>query len=198
MKITLKDFDLDEVFFTADQHFGHANIIKYANRPHRDVTEMDAALAANWNSKVPHRGLVFHLGDFTLLDASAAVQYFAPLNGTIMVLSNPWHHDARWLPYYQANPSEKVRIVTPMVVLEVPQLGKTVAGKTYPQAITLCHYPVAEWDRKHHGGWHLHGHSHGKFQGYASDEKAIDVGVDAQGYMPVSLAEIVEQMAARV
>ncbi len=33
-------------FFTADLHFGHANIIKYCKRPFTDVAAMDRALIA--------------------------------------------------------------------------------------------------------------------------------------------------------
>jgi calcineurin-like phosphoesterase family protein len=46
------------VFFTADTHFGYANVIRYDKRPFRDVTEMDEALIKNWNRAVgPSVGL---------------------------------------------------------------------------------------------------------------------------------------------
>ena len=32
------------VFFTADLHFGHANIIRHCARPFADVEEMDLSL----------------------------------------------------------------------------------------------------------------------------------------------------------
>ena len=35
------------VFFTADLHFGHANIIRHCARPFASVEDMDAALLAN-------------------------------------------------------------------------------------------------------------------------------------------------------
>ena len=79
-------------------------------------------------------------------------------------------------------------------MLEVPELGHTVDGRFYNHSITLCHYPMAVWDRKHYGAWHLHGHSHGTFE-YKNGETAIDVGVDSQEFAPVSLDRIVGRFA---
>ena len=39
-------------YFTADQHFGHQNIIGYCDRPFHSVGEMNAVLVANWNAVV--------------------------------------------------------------------------------------------------------------------------------------------------
>ena len=35
------------VYFTADTHFDHANIIRFCNRPFTSVDEMNEALIAN-------------------------------------------------------------------------------------------------------------------------------------------------------
>ena len=51
------------VYFSSDNHYFHANIIKYCSRPFRDVGEMNAAMVDNWNSVVSDEDVVFHLGD---------------------------------------------------------------------------------------------------------------------------------------
>lgn len=56
----------DDIWFTSDTHFGHANIIKYCNRPYKDTEEMNADLIKRWNSTVGKDDLVWHLGDFSL------------------------------------------------------------------------------------------------------------------------------------
>lgn len=45
-------FDGSRVFFTSDTHFNHTNIIRFCNRPFKDVTHMNETIIANWNSVV--------------------------------------------------------------------------------------------------------------------------------------------------
>lgn len=185
------------IFFTGDHHFFHRNIIKYCNRPFTSVREMDAELIKRWNAKITPDDRVYHLGDFTLGDRETAKRYFSELNGNICVLANRWHHDRRWLPASvdktirsQSGELNYVNIFPPMVVLQFSELSET----KHPKAIVLCHYPLAKWDRKHYGSWHLYGHSHGQFD---NGGLSMDVGVDANNFYPVSLEEIAEIMRKR-
>jgi calcineurin-like phosphoesterase family protein len=183
-----------KIWFTADSHFGHKKIINYCDRPFMSVDEMDTVLMNNWNSLVGHNDIVYHLGDFTLSGWKVAKKYFSQLRGIIRVLGNPWHHDQKWLPsahLFTSGSNHPVQVYPPMVVLELPQYGD---GK-YPKPLVLCHYPIAEWDRKHYNAWHLHGHSHGTYS--APDGGCIyDVGVDNNSFAPVSLAGIARWMSA--
>ena len=54
---------LNLIYFTADQHFGHANIIKHCNRPFGTVAEMDEYLLEQWNNCVGRNDTVYILGD---------------------------------------------------------------------------------------------------------------------------------------
>jgi calcineurin-like phosphoesterase family protein len=53
-------------FFTADEHYGHANIIIYCNRPFTSVDEMDAEIIRRHNEMIGPKDVVIHAGDFTL------------------------------------------------------------------------------------------------------------------------------------
>jgi calcineurin-like phosphoesterase family protein len=194
------------IYFTSDTHFGHENIIKYCDRPFKDADHMDCALVENWNRAIGENDTVYHLGDFTFGGEKQARDYFRRLNGRIFVLGAPWHHDSRWLPSVgQINTSGKmpktglasfwsathqqVTILPPMHVLEFLEYG----DGHHSHGLVLCHYPLAVWDRKHYGAWHLYGHSHGTHQ---NGGLSFDVGVDCNQFRPVSLDGVVRQMKA--
>ena len=45
-------FDGSKVFFTSDTHFYHGNIIRFCNRPFKDVEMMNETIISNWNNTV--------------------------------------------------------------------------------------------------------------------------------------------------
>ena len=81
-------------FFTADEHYGHANIIKYCDRPFASVEEMDAEIIKRHNELVGPQDVVLHAGDFTLMKKSFAENYIKRLYGTHIFLKGS--HDY-WL-----------------------------------------------------------------------------------------------------
>jgi len=81
-------------FFTADEHYGQANIIKYCNRPFTSVDEMDEEIIRRHNEMVGSKDVVIHAGDFTLSKKSFAENYIRQLNGTHIFLKGS--HDY-WL-----------------------------------------------------------------------------------------------------
>ena len=52
------------IFYTSDLHFGHANAIKFDERPFTDVDDMADGMIHNWNSRVGKNDTVYILGDF--------------------------------------------------------------------------------------------------------------------------------------
>lgn len=164
------------VWFTADQHFGHKNILRYCQRPFSCVSDMNHDIIDRWNSVVSPKDAVYCLGDFTL--ETYAQQYFTQLQGRIHVV--PGGHDRRWLrkgSAYSAS-SQRVKILPSLYTLTVEK-----------QAIVLCHYAMRVWDRSHYGAWQLHGHSHGQLLPIGNQ---LDVGVDARDFSPISLEEVKE------
>lgn len=173
---------MSNIFFTADHHFGHENIIKYCKRPFGSVEEMDETMIERWNEVVSWDDVVWHLGDLCLGTIAEALPYIKGLNGTIKILSLPWHHDRRWLPDFMDRAS----------VLPFHMMGAEYVTKVGHQFIHLSHYPLSEWDRKHYGAWNLHGHSHGN---HFAKEFQLDVGVDTNNFYPWSFDEVEELWA---
>ena len=178
-------------WFSADQHFGHANVIGFCDRPFANVWEMDKALISAWNSVVGDSDTVYHLGDFSLSgNLNQVADWFWELNGKIHLLTYPWHHDGRWMRRLGKTffpPHDKVKFDAPIVVLE------------HDPAITLCHYPMASWEKSHYNSWHLFGHTHDR---YRPDNLSMDVGVDAAyrlfgEYRPFAMEEVEEIMKGR-
>ena len=79
-----------KVFFTADLHFGHENVIQFDNRPFETVEEMDAELIRRWNAKVGKGDLVFVLGDMIWKTRNSnAETLIHSLNGQIILIIPP-------------------------------------------------------------------------------------------------------------
>lgn len=155
------------IWFTADTHFGHKNIIKYCDRPFKDVDEMDRILIENWNARVADDDVVYFLGDFCF---RRSPEYQAELNGNITFIKGS--HDS-WLKY--------ASYLLPIKV-QVAREDKT---------IVLCHYAMRTWEKSHYGSWHLFGHSHGGLPPYGL---SFDVGVDCWDYAPISLDMVSTRM----
>jgi calcineurin-like phosphoesterase family protein len=67
--------------------------------------------------------------------------------------------------------------------------------------MTLCHFPMEEWNKRHYNAYHIHAHSHGVKEPRVG-KKILDVGVDSAKkllgeYRPFSLEEVVEIMEKR-
>ena len=86
-------FNAEHTFFTSDTHFNHANIIKFCNRPFKDVEQMNEVIIANWNSVIGKDDTVFHLGDFCLGGAAEWTKILDRLNGKIYLIMG--NHDLK-------------------------------------------------------------------------------------------------------
>jgi calcineurin-like phosphoesterase family protein len=167
------------VFFTADTHFGHGGARGLYRRPFPDLAAMDAALAARWNAVVQPGDTVWHLGDFALgraASAEAAGALLAGLAGEKHLITGN-------------NDPEAVRRLAGWVSVQ-PYAELRLEGT----ALVLCHYAFRSWRDMGRGAWNLHGHSHGRL---SPQPRQADVGVDAWGFRPVTLAEILAARAPR-
>ena len=97
-------FDGSRVFFTSDTHFNHANIIRFCNRPFKDVSHMNEAIISNWNRVVGPEDIVFHLGDFCLGGSAEWINVLNRLNGKIYLISESLSVPLLWrlIQWYMA------------------------------------------------------------------------------------------------
>jgi len=178
------------IFLSADSHFDHTKILGYCNRDFVNVEAMNNTLIDAWNKTVSRNDTVYYLGDFVFGDLHRANELFSVLNGEIHVLSYPFHHDRFWLPKEIYEVPSWVSFEPPLMVL-----------KEDNRFVTLCHFPLQIWPRKHYNQYHCHGHSHGKLDA-SRTERILDVGVDnafrlTGEYRPFALYEALEIMDAR-
>ena len=184
-------FEPDNIWFTADTHFCHANILRFSGRPFADVTEMNEELIRRWNDTVPADGIVFHLGDFCMGNASDWNNIIYRLHGRIyLILGN---HD---LKNTKQGFMERFELVT-------QQMSIRVGG----QGIILNHNPFLCYGGSYRDVWQLFGHVHsGPRSNTGLDHARLqylfprqyDVGVDNNDFRPVSFYEVKEKIEAQV
>jgi len=169
------------LFFTADTHIGHANIIKYCHRPFENVHEMDERLITEWNGVVSNDDVIFHLGDFAWKNTRRAARILTRLDGMKFLCRGT--HDGRIL-----------KLATYFEDIRDSFLIRVNKG----QFIFMSHCHQEIWPEMNCESWHLFGHSHGKLNTYAEQHgKLLDVGVDSHNFRPWSLAEVAQVMATR-
>lgn len=187
---------MNNIFFTADHHFDHANVIFHCDRPWLDrdndlnekgmwkdketsrkrVNEMNEALIEIWNSTVGPKDLVYHLGDFAWRNH---MHFFHALNGRkILFVGN---HDkmsrealAQWT--------------------EVHYWKHILIEK---QQVFCSHFQVVSWPGVHRGVWHAYAHSHGRSKEH-EDRFATDVGVDVWSYQPIPWEALKLKMSEKI
>lgn len=165
------------IWFTADLHFGHRNIIKHHPGRGDSLDEMHDRLITAWNDTVSARDDVWVLGDFAMGPSADVPRYFMALRGRKhLVVGNHDHGPTRRLPWTTVH--------------------DIYEWKQKPHRAVLCHYPLLTWNGAHHGVWMLHGHSHGLLG--PTTNTRMDVGVDCHPEMrPFSLDEVEADMAHR-
>lgn len=90
-----------KIFLIGDLHLGHRNIIKYCNRPFKDVEDMTEQLVKNWNSVVGNNDIVYVDGDYALCGKQKIIEITERLNGRKrLILGN--HDDASISTYREA------------------------------------------------------------------------------------------------
>jgi calcineurin-like phosphoesterase family protein len=197
-------------FFTSDTHFGHANIIRYSNRPFVDVPAMNEALIENWNAVVRPEDTVYHLGDVALGPWTEWDSILTRLNGyKILLIGNHdrifkgmstkqqekfTEHYERWFDECWDEKSINLRDGTRVNLSHFPYEGDSHGEDRY-----------REFRTRDNGQILIHGHTHAEHDKLGIDSRVswsnkgtlqIHVGQDAWGYRPVGEDEVIRLIDA--
>jgi len=173
-------------WFTADEHFFHASIRKFTDRPFSSLEKMHEILIENHNSVVKGKDIVVHAGDFSFKTKRITLELANRLNGTHIILKGCHDH---WMGKSGVFQQGKIQGV-----------GYLYTKRFGDIHVVVSHYNMRTWPRSHYNSWNLFAHSHGRL---ASVGKQHDIGVDTEvegihdRYFPYSLDELVEIMKTK-
>ena len=177
-------------WWTSDHHFGHKNIIDYANRPFENVHAMNMALVERHNDIVSDDDEVWILGDLVMGNHRMLLRYaVSKMRGTKILV--PGNHDLCWqgrnttvnhsAKYHDEGAIARITHEPPPIRLA----GQTVRLNHFPYRAEAREWPQrhADWRPEDTGDWLLCGHVHNAWR---QRGRQINVGVDAWHYEPVN------------
>jgi calcineurin-like phosphoesterase family protein len=158
------------IYFTSDLHLGHRNIIKYCNRPFRDIHEMNKCIIDTINNTVNMDDSLYILGDFAFRGKDP-IEYRNRIicKDIHVVVGN--HDREKDFKKYLTQEENSYGFSSVQDVKEIIHCN---------QKIFLSHYPHRSWPASHKGSYHLYGHVHSKLNEEDRNSKrlTLDVGVD--------------------
>ncbi len=195
---------MTKIYITSDCHYFHKNILRYCNRPFKDVDEMNEELIRQHNKIVKPDDIVYNLGDFTFGSAYQAVSIVKRLNGQHRFVCG--NHD-KWLfdSSYNSNNAyreiqdELLRVGAPKEKIE--WIKDYYEFKHNGTLFCLMHFPLFTWHHSYKGSINLYGHCHASIE-HMIKGRQMDVGVDnafklTGEYRPFSLEEVARMLLKR-
>ena len=190
-------------WFTSDQHFNHANVMNFCNRPWSDVKEMNTALTDNWNEVVGEKDVVFVLGDFCWKkDCWEVKKKLSELKGShiFIVLGNHDNKDQF------KKVDKRVEVISDTAMIFISGIDEDKPSREYE--FMVSHFPLATWPHFRRGTINLHGHIHSGPRSRSDVDRpgfdlilknglTYDVGVDNNNYYPVEIREILNKLNKR-
>ena len=130
------------IYYIADMHFGHTNVIRFDNRPFADTEQMDEVLIQNWNERVTADDTVYVLGDAFWKNEENSIRIMQQLNGHKHLIQG--NHDrvkGKLRPYWES----------------IKQYAEV---NDEHRLVILSHYPILFYKNQHYGAVMLYGHVH--------------------------------------
>ena len=155
-----------KTWYTSDLHFCHRNIVQYTKRSEVVTQEdHDEWLIDLWNSQVKPGDTVWHMGDFAF--NKRKVEQFTAITDRLNGNKK----------FIRGNHDDKDVLKKSGFEWYDLKGGSITIGEKIREHVVMCHYPMAIWDKQHHGSFMLHGHSHGSYN--PANGKILDVGLDS-------------------
>ena len=130
------------IYYIADMHFGHTNVLRFDNRPFPDTAQMDDTLIQNWNERVTSEDTVYVLGDAFWKNEENSIQIMERLRGHKHLIQG--NHDrvkGKLRPYWEG----------------IEQYAEV---NDENRLVILSHYPILFYKNQHYGAVMLYGHVH--------------------------------------
>lgn len=163
------------LFFSADHHFSHKNIIIYENRPFKTIEEMNQAIISNHNKIVHDEDVCLIAGDLYFRGGKEAgkvhyYEFLKRMNGRITVIKG--NHDLH-----------SNKIIDPIYKASLTLSGLKILCLHDPFYADTAHNLV------------VHGHVHSLFKIAELNEKGkksllINCGVDVWDFKPVEWRDL--------
>ena len=199
MESTEQHIKSPNVWFTADLHFRHKNILRHqSNRmlamglaDENDIEKHDQYLFDMWCSMVKRGDHVYVLGDFILSNKQDALTLLHRLKQKTgckihLIVGN---HDKATKGF--ANMFQSIDLIK---VVDFKKSAFPFLDEDF--TCVLCHYPLKSWPRKCFGAVNLFGHIHNNapWVDTETDDLCLNVGVDTPfaNYKLVSLEQVYE------
>ena len=194
----------NNVWFTADTHYGHSNIVSGVTnwrnaegevpieqvRDFSSVETMNELMVSNINQHVQASDWLIHLGDWSFGGYDKIEEFREQINcnNVVLILGNHDHHIQRDIPKFR----KMFNHITHYEELKITR------GNDTNNMLILCHYPIISWNQMHHGSFMLHGHQHLKGEKIFGQGKRMDIGMcGSEEFRPYHMEEIVDLLKNR-
>jgi calcineurin-like phosphoesterase family protein len=187
---------MTNIYFTSDLHFGHKHILEH--NPNRaivggfsqnDIESHDKWLIDKWNSTVQKKDIIYILGDFSFHSPEVTEKLVQKLHGyKFLILGNHDNSSGHLVNYFKQ--------ITQIKDLLFKESNYDFLKENL--MISMCHYPMVTWNKKHYGCIQLHGHCHGRIDNFndSNPDLRVDVGLDGNfaKYNFVTLEQVYDYM----
>lgn len=181
-------------YFTSDTHFGHANIIRYCQRPFASVAEMDAVMIQNIQSTLTEDDELYFLGDWSMSYHQYTLIRRLKFCHLYFILGNHDHANKLTKQLALDGLTERVSISKN---LTIDLNGRPIHLVHRPleaadSMATLCGHVHEKWLKQSPGAVITEYKYHGKVAPRTINHPILNVGVDQHGFSPISTLRVLE------